>query len=138
MLVVTTETINGNTFKTISLVTNITITFNPNGGSVTEQTRVVGVNARIGALPVPTRTNYVFLGWFTANNVEATADSSYSEDTELFAHWQSSSEIINIYYFTIISTKFTNKNRRYKFNFIINSSNIYWTYFFGVGNIYKW
>ncbi len=52
----------------------------------------VNYNAPYGELPVPERTNYEFLGWFTTREggVEITAETVVTEtnDHSLFAHWQ--------------------------------------------------
>ena len=47
-------------------VPGVVITFNANGGTVTEGTRTKGYASQIGTLPTPTRTGYTFTGWFTA------------------------------------------------------------------------
>ena len=67
------------------------ITFNPNGGSVdkTEMTAFVGQS--IGVLPTPTRTGYIFDGWFTAasggTKVNSTDIYALTVDQTLYAHW---------------------------------------------------
>ncbi len=44
-----------------------TLTFNANGGSVSEANRQVSYNTAIGTLPTPTRTGYTFMGWGVSN-----------------------------------------------------------------------
>lgn len=39
------------------------VTFNANGGSVSPSNKTVTYNSTYGALPTPTRTNYIFDGW---------------------------------------------------------------------------
>ena len=47
--------------------------------------------AEYGALPTPTRDNYIFLGWFTESNggtqVTATTQCTSTQDVTLYAHW---------------------------------------------------
>ena len=40
-----------------------TVTFNPNGGSVSPTTKTVTYDSAYGTLPTPTRTGYTFAGW---------------------------------------------------------------------------
>lgn len=69
----------------------ITISFNANGGSMTETTVTTYFGNAVGTLPVPTRTNYTFVGWFTeaTGGSEVTCDTILSEvkDITLYAHW---------------------------------------------------
>ena len=51
--------------STGTLYNPITITFNGNGGTVSEATKEVGVGNSYGTLPVPTRAGYGFDGWTT-------------------------------------------------------------------------
>jgi len=43
---------------------NITITFNPNGGSVSPTSRTILAMGQIGTLPTLTRAGHSFVGWF--------------------------------------------------------------------------
>lgn len=67
------------------------ISFNANGGSMTETTVTTYFGNAVGTLPVPTRTNYTFVGWFTeaTGGSEVTCDTILSEvkDITLYAHW---------------------------------------------------
>ena len=70
----------------------VTVSLNSNGGnSVTPDSIEVSVGGSYGTLPTPTRTGYVFDGWFTAvtGGVEVTSSStvSSSEAHTLYAHW---------------------------------------------------
>lgn len=69
--------------------TSVTITFNANGGTVSETTRTVAYGAQIGRLPVPVRVGYNFNGWFTAETggTEVTAATVCTASQTLFAHW---------------------------------------------------
>ena len=83
------ETIDGTVYKTAYLAITETITFNPNGGSVTETTRNVENGNPIGTLPVPTRNGYRFDGWFTLaeGGDEISASTVATSSTTYFAHW---------------------------------------------------
>lgn len=82
--------------KTVNLYANwkvnsYTLTFDANGGSVSETTRSVNYNAAYGTLPTPqTRQYYRFDGWFTAanggNQVSASTKMGAS-NTTIYAHW---------------------------------------------------
>lgn len=69
----------------------ITISFNANGGSVANTTVTTYFGKAAGTLPVPTRANYTFVGWFTeaSGGTEVTKDTILSEvkDITLYAHW---------------------------------------------------
>lgn len=68
------------------------ITFNPNGGSLSDgdKTRLVDDNQAIGSLPTPTRNGYKFLGWFTSSERgdQIDASTTVTKDTTYYAHWQ--------------------------------------------------
>ena len=66
------------------------VTFNANGGSVTTpDKKEVTFGAVYGDLPVPTRTGYVFAGWFTQGGALVTKDSlvTATEKHQLTAYW---------------------------------------------------
>ena len=71
---------------------NITVTFNPNSGSVTQTTKVVKITENYGELPTPTRTGYTFTGWYTAasGGTKITADTIVTEvkHQTLYAQWR--------------------------------------------------
>lgn len=70
--------------------TTFTITFNPNGGTLSGgSTAQTGENGKLASLPTPSRSGYTFDGWFTAaegGNAVST-DKVYTENTTLYAHW---------------------------------------------------
>lgn len=55
-----------NASLTPRFVTPRTVTFDPNGGSVSEASRSVANGNAVGTLPTPTRTGYTSDGWYTA------------------------------------------------------------------------
>ena len=70
-----------------------TVTFNPNGGTVSETTRSVAYNAVIGQLPAATRSGYTFNGWWTAasGGTQITPTTIVSANITCYAHWVSAS-----------------------------------------------
>ena len=66
------------------------ITFDPNGGKLEIDKKVIRTNTSYGAMPTPTREYYHFLGWFTEANggTQVTPDTVLTEDTTVYAHWQ--------------------------------------------------
>ena len=69
--------------------THCTVTFDANGGTVSENNRKVVQGAAIGTLPTPAMANYKFLGWFTAavGGTQVTAATVITKDVTFFAHW---------------------------------------------------
>ena len=86
------ETIDGKVYKTAYLSISNVVTFNPNGGTVSETSRAIENGNAIGNLPVPTRAGYNFLGWFTDPDVgtQITASTIVTQDITYYAHWQAS------------------------------------------------
>ena len=82
-------------------VPGVTITFNANGGTVTEGTRTKGYASQIGTLPTPTRTGYTFNGWYTAatggTKIETTTQVPASNVT-YYAHWTVNSYTVTYNY----------------------------------------
>ena len=65
--------------------------FNPCGGKVGTKDKTVQEGAKAGSLPTPTRTNYTFLGWYTARTGGTKYDSSTvmpAKNITLYAHWE--------------------------------------------------
>lgn len=70
---------------------SIVVTFDANGGSAVSTENRVYYGQTYGELPVPTRANHGFIGWFTEANggTQITADSIVSAhvNQKLYAHW---------------------------------------------------
>ena len=68
----------------------LTVTFNANGGTCGTESTSVAYGEAVGALPVPSRDDYVFLGWFTAveGGERVTADNAIVESMTLYAQWR--------------------------------------------------
>lgn len=66
----------------------VTLSFNSNGGSA-EDTITVTKGKTPGKLPVPTKTGYVFDGWYNSTHyaTEITANSTLSANTTAYAKW---------------------------------------------------
>lgn len=64
------------------------ITLDANGGTVSSTSLSVDYGTNV-TLPTPTRSNYVFNGWYTAKSggTKVTATSGLSGDTTLYAQW---------------------------------------------------
>ena len=52
--------------------TEYTVTFDPNGGTVSTPTKQVTINQKYGSLPTPTRSGYTFKGWNGKNKFDET------------------------------------------------------------------
>ncbi len=70
----------------------VNVIFDANGGSVGETDRVVYYTDTFGELPIPTRDNYIFLGWYTSptagSKVLADTEVATNADTTLYARWE--------------------------------------------------
>jgi uncharacterized repeat protein (TIGR02543 family) len=68
---------------------NHTVTLNPNGGSISSPTITKPHNSTIGDLPKPTRSGYLFTGWFTAasGGDQVTSATKVTIDVTYYAHW---------------------------------------------------
>jgi len=70
---------------------NVAVTFNANGGTVSPTTRSVQPGSMIGVLPTPTRSGYVFVGWFTAQmgGAHVTTSTIVNDNVTYWARWSS-------------------------------------------------
>ena len=69
---------------------DITVTFNPNGGSVSPTSKPYSPTKAYGTLPTATRTGYDFDGWYTASNggtKVTTASTVPTSAHTLWAQW---------------------------------------------------
>ena len=55
-------------------------------------------------LPNPVKSYYSFVGWFTADSVQFTANSALTTDTTLYAHWQKHAYVIALVDGSSVST----------------------------------
>ena len=67
-----------------------TVSFDANGGGETPDAIRIESGEKAGSLPVSARSDYVFLGWFTAadGGERVTAETIITADMTLYAHWQ--------------------------------------------------
>ena len=68
-----------------------TIIFDTNGGTPLElDEKRVCVDRGIGTLPAPTKSGFMFAGWFTAaeGGAQVTAETVATGDMTLYAHWE--------------------------------------------------
>ena len=71
----------------------VTITFDPNGGTLNagDETKTVQHNGTYGEMPTPIRSGYHFDGWYTEKNGGSKVDANTSVTTKeahmLYAHW---------------------------------------------------
>ena len=68
-----------------------TVSFNANGGSTPTSSKSVTYDSTYGTLPTPSRTNYDFLGWYTAaeggTQVTSGTTVKITSDQTLYAQW---------------------------------------------------
>lgn len=64
--------------------------FDANGGTVDSESKLIMWNSQVGELPVPTRTDCTFLGWYKADGTQLTADTVFAEldDITVKAYWE--------------------------------------------------
>lgn len=65
------------------------VTFNANGGNLSETTRAVEPGQKIGELPEPTKNDLAFVGWFTLidGGEQITENTIVTDDVTYYAHW---------------------------------------------------
>lgn len=93
-------------------INSYTLTFNPNGGTVTPTSKDLEYNSAYGTLPIPTRASdaqyiYTFAGWYTAatGGTQVTATTKMAaKDTTVYAHWTSNTRSYTVSYQTTYGT----------------------------------
>ena len=69
-----------------------TVTFDPNGGSVSQTTKTVTYTYNYDELPTPTRTGYTFKGWYTqvigGEKITETTKVTNPSNHTLYAIWE--------------------------------------------------
>ena len=93
-------------------INSYTLTFNPNGGTVTLTSKDLEYNSAYGTLPTPTRASdaqytYTFAGWYTAatEGTQVTAVTKMAaKDTTVYAHWTSNTRSYTVSYQTTYGT----------------------------------
>lgn len=76
--------------RTSTPTTSYTITFDANEGTVSPATATTGADGKLATLPEPTRSNYKFVGWFTAKSggEKVTISTVFTKDTTIYAQWK--------------------------------------------------
>lgn len=93
-------------------INSYTLTFNPNGGTVTPTSKNLEYNSAYGTLPTPIRASdaqytYTFAGWYTAatGGTQVTAATKMAaKDTTVYAHWTSNTRSYTVSYQTTYGT----------------------------------
>lgn len=93
-------------------INSYTLTFNPNGGTVTPTSKDLEYNSAYGTLPTPTRVSdaqytYTFAGWYTAatgGTQVTTTTKMAAKDTTIYAHWTSNTRSYTVSYQTTYGT----------------------------------
>ena len=85
---------NGTTFSDfcdviVTAKTQVAITFNANGGTVSPATANTNAYGKLDNLPTPTRSGYSFDGWYTEaeGGTAVTTDTVFDKATTIYAHW---------------------------------------------------
>lgn len=68
-----------------------TLTFDPNGGTVSPSSKSVYEGGALGALPEPSKSGWYFDGWWTeaegGYRVDSSSTCSWTSDMTVYAHW---------------------------------------------------
>ena len=87
--------------EVVSLRKTYTLTFDANGGTVSETSRTVTEGNQIGNLPTPTKEGYQFYGWYNLNGGSdwqgsclILSDSTLQQDMKIVASWGPSVETL--------------------------------------------
>lgn len=77
-----------------------TVTFDPQGGSVNTTEKTVTVGSTYGILPVPTKENYTFRGWYIYSSggtkINAEKKVAIASDHTLYAQWNGKDYTISL------------------------------------------
>ena len=65
------------------------VTFDAGDGSVTPASGTTGTDGKLASLPMPTRSGYLFFGWFDAptGGNRVTTDTVFTTDSTIYARW---------------------------------------------------
>lgn len=69
-----------------------TVTFDSNGGTMSDSKTSVTYGSAYGTLPTPSRAGYIFMGWYTeasgGTNITADSNVETAKDHTLYAQWK--------------------------------------------------
>ncbi len=74
-----------------STSTKYSVTFSPNGGTLSETVRVVRDGVAVGILPIPSREGWKFVGWNSEPDGSGevwTMNTTVTGDAEIYAQWE--------------------------------------------------
>ena len=73
----------------VTAKTQVAITFNENGGTVSPATANTNAYGKLDSLPTPTRSGYSFDGWYTTaeGGTAVTTDTVFDSIATIYAHW---------------------------------------------------
>lgn len=76
-----------------------TITFNPNGGSVSPTSGTTGTDGKLSSLPTPTHATDTFKGWFTAatGGNTVTTNTVFTSNQTIYAQWQAATNDLPVF-----------------------------------------
>lgn len=96
---------------------SVKVTFNANGGTVSEISRTVYYGQTYGQLPVPTRAGYNFGGWYMGSSTLVTTDTVVTGEGEviLTAMWNPADIAYNVVYKSTNGTNLGSSTVTYKF-----------------------
>lgn len=82
------QSVAGSIYITVMPAT-FTVTFDANLGSCNTSSKVVTLDSAYGDLPTPSRTGYIFTGWYTAGDIQIQNDTTVTTASNhtLYAHW---------------------------------------------------
>ena len=65
------------------------LSFDANGGVISDDRKVLDIGAEYGDLPEATRTGYTFAGWYTEKDAgqQVTKTDKLTQNTTIYAHW---------------------------------------------------
>lgn len=75
---------------TVTLDPAVTVTFHPEDGKSSNQKFTIKKDTSMGELSElrePTWKDHIFMGWYLDNGQKASAQTTFSEDTDVFAYW---------------------------------------------------
>ena len=79
-----------------------TLYFDPDGGSVSQNSKTVTYGSSYGTLPTPTRNGYTFDGWYTSADggslVTSNVTVRLTYNQTLYAHWSENPQTYTLYF----------------------------------------
>jgi uncharacterized repeat protein (TIGR02543 family) len=114
----------GQTFYAYWYPTEYTLTYDPNGGTVSPTSKTVTYNSTYGTLQTPTRTGYTFNGWYTAATggtpVVSTTNYVTPSNSTIFAQWTASIPVFSDQ--SITTTAILNKNINTNIDYTVSAA----------------